>query len=114
VALKTLNLAGCFSIIGLQALAPLVALETLNLDCCKRITDADLMALAPLVALKTLNLCGCDKITDVGLQALTAFRLRRFSTKSAPFWRFAIWVTTGYILNLLSVSMFECLFGTVL
>jgi hypothetical protein len=57
--------------VGLQALAPLVALQWLDLENCKQITDAGLQALAPLVALQSLNVYNCTKISTEGLlQAL--------------------------------------------
>ena len=58
------------------ALAPLVALKTLNLSGCSWISDKGLLAraplvlLAPLVALQTLNLSNCEAVIDEGLQGL--------------------------------------------
>ena len=41
---------------GVQALSPLVALQTLRTSSCYEITDAGVQALSPLVALQTLDL----------------------------------------------------------
>ncbi len=89
VTLQTLDLSRCGNDItdaGLQALAPLVALQTLNLSFSKNITDTGLQTLGFLVSLQTLNLVRCKKITDAGLQALAplvSWRYRRWTCMSA-------------------------------
>jgi hypothetical protein len=72
-ALTTLNLCGCYqgsSYNGLRKLAGLTALTTLNLDGCELLSD-DLRSLAGLVtALTSLNLDGCAQPSDSGLHSL--------------------------------------------
>jgi len=49
-----------------SALAPLVALTSLNLDYCNGMTDKVLKSLAQLVSLTSLNLGHCDGVSDKG------------------------------------------------
>ena len=52
---------------GVQSLASLTALTTLNLAECSLITDQGVQSLTSLTALTTLNLAECSLITDQGV-----------------------------------------------
>ena len=75
-ALQELDLDRCrkFTDAGLQSLTGLTALQEseLNLNGCKNLTDAGLLqqSLAGLTALQELNLEGCRKITQTGRRSL--------------------------------------------
>ena len=51
--------------ISIDFLEPLVGLEHLVLECCWKLTDADLFKLQPLVALKHLELESCAMVTNL-------------------------------------------------
>jgi hypothetical protein len=70
--LKFLDLTFCHKITdeGLQWLSQLTALETLNLQCCRFVTNKGLSHVINACRdLKTLNLTGCDKATLSGIDA---------------------------------------------
>ena len=53
---------------GLEHVAKLTQLTSLNLSCCVKITDTGLEHVAKLTQLTSLDLINCDKITDTGLE----------------------------------------------
>ena len=75
VDLQTLDLSPCNYTVTdadlLQALNPLVKLQTLNISFCHSITDTGvLQALSHLTALQVLNIGGCTRITDECVRVL--------------------------------------------
>ena len=60
---------------GLRMLSDLVQLTSLNLYCCKAVTDLGLLSLfSSLIYLQRLELFGCCLVTDKGLQSLVGLR----------------------------------------
>ena len=72
-ALNSLNLSNFTTLTndGLQELASLTALTSLDLTQCGQVTDG-LQHLASLTSLTRLNLTNCFEITNNGLQALSS------------------------------------------
>ena len=71
--LKFLDLDGCrLTDQGVQSLASLTALTTLNLSVCSLISDQGVQSLASLTALTTLSLSWCNLISDQGAQSLAS------------------------------------------
>jgi hypothetical protein len=71
-ALQHLNLDGCKQVTdaGLAHLRGLTGLQYLNLYGCEQVTDAGLAHLRGLTALQHLILTRCQRVTDTGLKAL--------------------------------------------
>lgn len=55
---------------GLEHVAELTALTSVNLRECRLITNDGLRRLEPLVQLKTFSMSNCTSVTDRGLQSL--------------------------------------------
>jgi hypothetical protein len=59
---------------GLQAVAKLESLTSLDLYECQLVTDEGLRAVAELKSLEHLNLAGCSLVTDEGLRAVAELK----------------------------------------
>ena len=76
-SLTSLNLHECNNVTnnGLMALTSLQGLASLSLKGCGKLTNAGMEALQRHTTLTSLNLFGCQRIADKGLLALTQLRL---------------------------------------
>lgn len=76
-SLTSLNLHECSNVTnnGLVALSSLRGLASLSLKGCDKVTNAGIETLQRHSMLTSLNLYGCMRITDKGLHALTQLRL---------------------------------------